>query len=175
LVNTAQPILFINEPVGSTCTIVADLFRREGLAPAPEIAGIMMSGIISDTLHLNSPTSTEKDASLLAWLAGIANENPRVLAEAIFGSGSVILGNSPDRVIRSDLKLYDEIGVHFAVSQVEELGFGNFWKALRFHHYHSLALALPGWPEIRVVTQVVVQLGGVKDVIQSKSHVVGTD
>jgi manganese-dependent inorganic pyrophosphatase len=55
--NTAQPILFINEPVGSTCTIVADLFRREGLQPTPAIAGIMMSGLISDTLHLNGPTS----------------------------------------------------------------------------------------------------------------------
>ena len=52
--NTQQPILFINEPVGSTCTIVADLFRREGLTPSPEIAGIMMSGLISDTLLLNA-------------------------------------------------------------------------------------------------------------------------
>ena len=42
--NTQQPILFINEPVGSTCTIVADLFRREGLTPSPDLAGIMMSG-----------------------------------------------------------------------------------------------------------------------------------
>ncbi len=126
--NTQQPILFINEPVGSTCTIVADLFRRDGLKPSANVAGIMMSGIISDTLNLNSPTSTEKDASLLAWLAGIAGVNPRTLADAIFSSGSVILANPPAKVIRSDFKIYEEDGVRFAVSQVEELGFGNFWQ-----------------------------------------------
>lgn len=135
--NTPQPILFINEPVGSTCTIVAELFRREGLAPTPEIAGIMMSGIISDTLHLNSPTTTEKDASLLAWLARIAGVDSRELADSIFSSGSVILASPPDKVIRSDFKLYEEDGARFAVSQVEELGFGNFWA-----HAKKLATAL---------------------------------
>jgi manganese-dependent inorganic pyrophosphatase len=135
--NTQQPILFINEPVGSTCTIVADLFRREGLTPSPEIAGIMMSGIISDTLHLNSPTSTEKDASLLEWLSTIANVNSGELASTIFSSGSVILANSPEKVIRSDFKIYEDLGVRFSVSQVEELGFGNFWL-----HAKTLAAAL---------------------------------
>ena len=135
--NTQQPILFINEPVGSTCTIVADLFRREGLMPTPEIAGIMMSGIITDTLHLNSPTSTEKDADLLAWLSAIANVNSGELASTIFSSGSVILANSPEKVIRSDFKIYEELGVRFSVSQVEELGFGNFWL-----HAKEIASAL---------------------------------
>ncbi len=124
--HTAQPILFINEPVGSTCTIVADLFRRENLQPAPEIAGILMSGLISDTLHLNGPTTTGKDAILLAWLAEIAGVDSKRLAEEIFNSGSVILANPPERIVRSDFKVYDEEGVRFAVSQVEELGFGNF-------------------------------------------------
>ncbi|OAM91192.1 putative manganese-dependent inorganic diphosphatase [Termitidicoccus mucosus] len=126
--NTQQPILFINEPVGSTCTIVADLFRRENLTPAPDIAGLMMSGIIADTLHLNSPTTTEKDVTLLQWLGKIAGVDSRELADAIFSSGSVILANPPDSVIRSDFKIYQEDGVRFSVSQVEELGFGNFWK-----------------------------------------------
>ena len=135
--NTQQPILSINEPVGSTCTIVADLFRREGLKPTPAIAGIMMSGIISDTLHLNSPTTTEKDGTLLAWLSGIAGVNSRALADTIFSSGSVILANSPDKVIRTDFKIYEEDAVRFAVSQVEELGFGNFWQ-----HSKQLCAAL---------------------------------
>ncbi|MFM9032264.1 MAG: DHHA2 domain-containing protein, partial [Opitutaceae bacterium] len=124
--NTAQPILFINEPVGSTCTIVADLFRRENLQPSPEIAGILMSGLISDTLHLNGPTTTGKDAILLAWLSEISGVESKDLAEEIFNSGSVILANPPERIVRSDFKIYEEEGVRFAVSQVEELGFGNF-------------------------------------------------
>lgn len=126
--NTAQPILFINEPVGSTCTIVADLFRREGLQPTPEIAGVMMSGLISDTLHLNGPTTTSKDAIILAWLSEIAGVDSKKLADEIFNSGSVILAHPPAKVVRSDFKIYEEDGVRFAVSQVEELGFGNFWQ-----------------------------------------------
>jgi manganese-dependent inorganic pyrophosphatase len=135
--NTQQPILFINEPVGSTCTIVADLFRREGLVPSPDIAGIMMSGIISDTLHLNSPTTTEKDGVILNWLSKIASVNSRELANEIFSSGSVILANPPEKVIRSDFKIYEEDGIRFAVSQIEELGFANFWQ-----HSRDLAKAL---------------------------------
>ena len=126
--NTQQPILFINEPVGSTSTIVADLFRREGLTPSPEIAGIMMAGLISDTLMLNSPTTTPKDGSILSWLAPIAGVDPQKLADEIFSSGSVILANPPAKVVRSDFKIYEEEGVRFAVSQVEELGFSNFWQ-----------------------------------------------
>ncbi len=124
--NTQQPILFINEPVGSTCTIVADQYRRHGLTPSPEIAGVMMGGIISDTLNLNSPTSTEKDAIILRWLEETAGVGAADLAETIFRSGSVILSSTPDAVIRADFKIYEEEGVRFSVSQVEELGFTNF-------------------------------------------------
>jgi manganese-dependent inorganic pyrophosphatase len=126
--NTSQPILFINEPVGSTCTIVADLFRREGFTPTPDIAGIMMSGLISDTLHLNGPTTTRKDAIILAWLSEIAGVNSKQLADEIFNSGSVILANPPEKTVRSDYKIYEEESLRFSVSQVEELGFVNFWN-----------------------------------------------
>ncbi len=134
---TPQPILFLNEPVGSTSTIVADLFRRHGLTPPADLAGLMMAGIISDTLLLQSPTSTAKDAEVLAWLAPIAGVESRQLAELIFSSGSVILASPPAKIVRSDFKVYDEEGVHFAVSQVEELGFDNFWA-----HAPAIAAAL---------------------------------
>lgn len=125
--NTQQPILFINEPVGSTCTIVADLYRRNQLEPSPDIAGIMMSGIISDTLNLKGPTSTEKDSDILAWLEQIAGISSSELAHEIFSSGSVILCSTPEDVIVADQKFYEENGVRFSVSQIEELGFQNFW------------------------------------------------
>ncbi len=134
---TPQPILFINEPVGSTCTIIADLFRRHGLKPGADLAGIMMSGLISDTLMLQSPTSTPKDAEVLAWLETHADIKAKALAKLIFSSGSVILASPPDKVVRSDFKIYDEEGVRFAVSQVEELGFDNFWQ-----HAKALTKAL---------------------------------
>jgi len=134
---TPQPILFINEPVGSTCTIVADLFRRHGLTPSPDLAGLMMSGLISDTLLLQSPTSTPKDADVLAWLESHANIKGSALAQLIFSSGSVILASPPEKVVRSDFKIYDEDSVRFSVSQVEELGFDNFWQ-----HAKAIAQAL---------------------------------
>lgn len=124
---TSYPIRFINEPVGSTCTIIARLFQNEGIAPAPAIAGILMSGIISDTLLLQSPTSTEADAEVLPWLASLAEINPRELADLIFKSGSLIRSLDPVSVVRADLKPYEENSVRFTLSQVEEPDFNNFF------------------------------------------------
>ncbi len=118
------------------------MFRREGLLPTPAIAGIMMSGLISDTLHLNGPTATSKDAIILAWLSEIAGVNSKQLADEIFNSGSVILANPPEKVVRSDFKIYEEEGIRYAVSQVEELGFGNFWQ-----HAKPIAAAVQGLRE----------------------------
>ncbi|MGB0743917.1 MAG: putative manganese-dependent inorganic diphosphatase [Opitutales bacterium] len=125
---TEQPILFINRPVGSTCSIVADLFRSDGLTPHPSIAGVMMAGIISDTLLLNSPTTTPLESELLDWLSPIAGIEPKELADIIFRAGSIIINNSAEQVILADCKVYDEGEFRYSVSQVEELGFDNFWK-----------------------------------------------
>ncbi|MEO0509056.1 MAG: putative manganese-dependent inorganic diphosphatase [Verrucomicrobiota bacterium] len=125
---TEQPILFINRPVGSTCSIVADLFRSRGLTPEPSIAGVMMAGIISDTLLLHSPTTTSLEGELLDWLSPIAGIKPKDLADIIFTAGSLIVNNLPEQVIRADCKVYDEGELRYSVSQIEELGFDNFWK-----------------------------------------------
>lgn len=136
-INTAQPIRFINDPVGSTCTIIAQLFRQSNIEPTPEIAGIMMSGIISDTLNLTGPTTTEQDTEVVAWLEDIAGIQASDLAREIFNSGSIILSMVADDVIRSDQKFYDENELRFSVSQIEELGFSNFWD-----HSEKLSQAL---------------------------------
>ena len=125
---TEQPILFINRPVGSTCSIVADLFKTHKLTPEPNIAGIMMAGIISDTLLLNSPTATPLEGELLDWLSPIAGIEPEALADIIFTAGSVVINSKPAEVISSDCKIYDEGELSFSVSQIEELGFDKFWK-----------------------------------------------
>ncbi len=125
---TRQPILFINRPVGSSCTIIADMFKSDGLLPDKNIAGILMSGIISDTLNLKSPTTTDVDVEILAWLSNIAEEDSNELSEMLFNSGSVILTSTPNGVIESDCKIYEESGVRYSVSQIEELGFENFRK-----------------------------------------------
>src|SRR3984957_19393002 len=65
---TQQPILFRNEPVGSTSTIVADCFFRNGVEIPPAIAGLLLAGLVSDTLNLTSPTTTQRDVEILKQL-----------------------------------------------------------------------------------------------------------
>lgn len=140
---TEQPILFLNRPVGSTCSIVADMYRSRQLTPEPAIAGVLMSGIISDTLLLNSPTTTPLEGELLDWLSPIAGITPEALADLIFSSGSVILSSSPSEVICSDCKVYNEEDLRYSVSQIEEMGFNNFWK-----HVDALEEALSDYCEL---------------------------
>jgi manganese-dependent inorganic pyrophosphatase len=124
---TQEPILFLNRPVGSTCTIVADLFRTHGLPVTPELAGVMMGGLVSDTLNLRSPTTTPVDERILRWLESIAGVTGEELAETIFSAGSVVAIHTPGDVVGLDRKVYEEGSWRFSVSQVEELGFTEFW------------------------------------------------
>lgn len=125
--STRHPIRFINEPVGSTSTIIANMYRMHHLIPSKAVAGLMMGGLISDTLNLNSPTTTDMDREILPWLAKIAEIEADTLSEIIFKSGSIILNATPAKVIETDCKIYKEGDTSYSVSQVEELGFSNFW------------------------------------------------
>jgi manganese-dependent inorganic pyrophosphatase len=125
---TSQPIFFLNAPLGSTSTLVADLFQKAELRPPASIAGVLMGGIISDTLNLKGPTTTDRDRELLSWLADIAGITANELAGKIFNAGSIIQSEKPEAVIRADMKVYNEDDISYSVSQVEELGFDNLWK-----------------------------------------------
>ncbi len=125
-VATDTPILFWNNPVGSTSTIVALCYRQAGVPFPREMAGLLMAGLISDTLNLNSPTTTETDRQILAELASLAGVSPGILAEEIFSVGSPLLTLTPEQVITTDCKEYEEDGHRFTVSQIEELSFSHF-------------------------------------------------
>jgi manganese-dependent inorganic pyrophosphatase len=125
---STQPIRFINEPVGSTCTLVARQFRAAGLVPEPAIALCMASGIISDTLYLRSPTTTDVDRDMLGWLADLCGEDLEQYAREFFEIGSALRTSLPADVIREDCKEFTEQGVRFSISQIEETGFDLFWE-----------------------------------------------
>lgn len=129
---TETPILFLNQPVGSTCTIVADLFQRHALVPARPVAGLLLAGIIADTLNGTSPTATETDRRFLAELGQIAGIAAGDLAAEIFAVGSPLQTMSPDKVVEADAKRYEEKGLRFSVAQIEEVTFANF-NAQREH------------------------------------------
>jgi len=119
-------MLFWNNPVGSTSTIVALCFEQSGVEIPSNIAGLLMAGLISDTLNLTSPTATPVDQRILKKLAEITGEDPAALAEAIFAVGSPLLTLKPDAVVNADCKDYEENGWKFSVAQIEELSFANF-------------------------------------------------
>lgn len=120
------PILFINQPVGSTCTLVAELYERHGVKPEPAIAGILMAGIIADTLNGTSPTTTDIDRKFLRQLQESAGIDAADLATGIFAVGSPLQTLTPQQVVTADCKEYDEEGVRFSVSQIEEVTFAHF-------------------------------------------------
>lgn len=125
---SSQPIRFINEPVGSTCTLVARQFRSAGIMPTPGIALCMASGIISDTLHLRSPTTTETDREVLEWLTGIVSVDIDQFVKEFFEVGSALRSHPADKVVREDCKEFVERGHRFSISQIEEIGFELFWE-----------------------------------------------
>ena len=125
---STQPIRFINEPVGSTCTLVARQFRAAGIMPRPGIALCMASGIISDTLFLRSPTTTDTDREILAWLRTICASDLDQYAREFFEIGSALRSSKPAEVIGEDCKEFTEHGVRFSISQIEETGFDLFWE-----------------------------------------------
>lgn len=124
--STQSPILFLNKPVGSTCTIISSMFRRSGLKIDKQTAGLLCSGIVCDTLNLKSPTATSEDAEEIEALSKIIGITGAQLADYVFSGDSVILSNSADDVVLADCKIYNECDVDFSVSQIEELDFSNF-------------------------------------------------
>ena len=124
---TQQPILFRNEPVGSTSTIVADCFFRHNVELPPSIAGLLLAGLVSDTLNLTSPTTTARDKEVLTNLERIAGVNARDFTDKLFASGSLLTSKSAPLAITTDCKEYTEDGWRFSVAQIEEIGFAQFW------------------------------------------------
>jgi len=125
---TAQPILFLNEPVGSTSTIVAQCFFRHDVPLPKPIAGLLLAGIVSDTLNLTSPTTTASDKDALSRLEQVSGVSAREFTEKLFASGSLLTHKPAPQAITTDCKEYDEHGVRFSVAQIEEIGFGHFWN-----------------------------------------------
>ena len=125
---TQQPILFRNEPVGSTSTIVADCFFRQNVELPKPIAGLLLAGLVSDTLNLTSPTTTPRDREILPRLEKIAGVNAREFTDKLFASGSLLTLKPAPQAITTDAKEYRENGHTFSVAQIEEIGFDQFWK-----------------------------------------------
>lgn len=123
---TSEPVRFINEPVGSSSTIVARRFRERGLSPEPGVALCLAAGLISDTLNLTSPTTTQLDRDLLAWLTGLAGVQADQFAAEFFAAGSLLIHGAVREIIESDRKEFTESERRVSLSQIEELSLEAF-------------------------------------------------
>lgn len=121
--STRDPIRFLNEPVGSTSTLVARRFYHRNAQPSRPVAICLCAGILSDTLNLTSPTTARADREMLEWLAGIANIDAKKFTEEFFATGSLLRSKTkPDVIVKADRKTFTEYGYKISISQIEEIG-----------------------------------------------------
>lgn len=117
-ISTNLPISFRNLPVGSTNTIVYQMYQEQGVTIPNDIAGLMLSGIISDTLLLKSPTTTSMDEEAVKALSQQLNINPQTYAMEMFKIGTSVKGKSVHDVFYNDFKEFVQDGYKIGVSQV---------------------------------------------------------
>lgn len=117
--STRYPITFINRPVGATCTIVTNLYRQHHVSIPKEIASILLCGILTDTLVLQSATTTDEDRETAEYLSNITNLDIQTLGKDIITASSNLKGRSAEDVTKQDMKEFNEKGHKFTVSQIE--------------------------------------------------------
>ena len=115
-----SPIYICSEPLGSTCTIVYEQFRKWGVDIDPLTAKVLLSGLVADTVMLKSPTSTAYDEHVARRLAEISGvEDFNAFCSDLFSDETSLAEQDPKAVIESDMKSYSEGGVKVAIGQVE--------------------------------------------------------
>ena len=117
-INTSMPINFRNMIVGSSNTIIYHMFEERNVQIPKDIAGIMLSGILSDTLCLQSPTTTDIDVKATHALSKIAGADYKEYAFKMFKAGTSLEGLTKYQVIKSDFKTFPHEDKKFAVGQV---------------------------------------------------------
>ena len=124
---THVPIRFTIDVVGSTSTLVTERIEESGLSAPPNLAGLLLAGLLADTLLLNSPTTTDRDKQaaerLARWAfiggAPLEGETIESYGEQVIKAGSGITSREPAQVVSNDTKVYQAGGLDFAIAQAE--------------------------------------------------------
>lgn len=120
-IQTIGPVVFRNQPVGCTATIIYQMYQEYNKPVNPVIAGLLCSAIISDTLLFRSPTCTLLDEDAAKELAEIAGINMKELAQAMFKAGSNLQGKSAEEICFLDFKQFTVNDTVFGVGQVNSM------------------------------------------------------
>lgn len=117
-IQTGNPITFRNEPVGSTSTIVANIYMDSGIRPSKGIAGILCAAIISDTINFKSPTCTYVDKITAERLSELAGININDFANQMFIAGTSLAGRTAEEIFYQDYKDFNLGKFKIGIGQV---------------------------------------------------------
>jgi len=148
--STHVPIRFTVDIVGSTSTLVSERIAEAGLSAPPGLAGMMLAGLLSDTLILTSPTTTERDhlaaERLERWAfsggSHLAKETFRSFGEKVLAAGSGLSARIPKEIVQTDMKLYNAGQYSFSISQAEV---SDLYEVTEY--LEKLSRALADWRE----------------------------
>jgi manganese-dependent inorganic pyrophosphatase len=118
-IKTGKPIFFLNEPVGATGGIIANLYEVNGVKISREMAGLMMAAILSDTVLFKSPTCTPQDKTAVDKLSKIAGVDPMKFGMDMLKAKSDISAKSAKDILTGDFKKFDFSGTKAGVGQIE--------------------------------------------------------
>lgn len=119
---TIEPVYFRNQPLGSTSTIIYQIYQEQGIKIRPKIAGILCAAIISDTLMFRSPTCTQVDVMVAKTLAEIAQIEIEEFAYNMFEAGSDFEQKSDEEILNQDFKIFYSMDISFGVAQISAMG-----------------------------------------------------
>ena len=125
---TSEPLFYYAQPVGCTATILLELFKVNNIEIEPKIAGLMLSAIISDTLLLKSPTTTDKDKKAVEELAKIANVDISKYGLDMLKAGTDLDKYTEDELIRLDAKCIEKEEIKYVIAQVNTVSIPDVLK-----------------------------------------------
>ena len=117
-IETQSPVAFINQIVGSTCSIVTGLYQQYGIEIPKNIAGLLLSGLLSDTMNLKSPTTTDFDRQLVSTLSQLCQVDSQQLANELVGTSDSLQNKTFQELMYEDFKEYRITDSKIAIGQV---------------------------------------------------------
>ncbi|OPY49543.1 MAG: Manganese-dependent inorganic pyrophosphatase [Methanosaeta sp. PtaU1.Bin060] len=125
---TGKPIFFLNEPVGATGGIIANLYEQNKIVISKEMAGLMMAAILSDTVLFKSPTCTPRDKAAVDKLSRIAGVDPMKFGMDLLKAKSDISAKSAKDILLGDFKKFDFSGTKAGVGQIEVMDLADLMQ-----------------------------------------------
>ena len=120
-IETAGPVFFRNQPLGSTCTIIYLMYKEYGVEIDKTTAGLLMAAILSDTLMFRSPTCTKIDKKAGEELAGIAGIDFEEFAKEMFHAGSNLSGKTAKEILHQDFKKFTVDDMTIGIGQINSM------------------------------------------------------